>query len=198
MKKLVGAVFAVLFLLPVCANATPIDVNIYSNATISSGEYGTVNIYDTPPDQTTVTMTNGQIEYCNIFDTSVLNFSGGNVLVFSLYDTSNIFANATTSPGFDLYNDSIAYLHSLGNFINVRIYDNAKIHIYGTSLQLLIPEGTSGAVKGYWENGQSFTIALRNTGDFNPLTQVVLHEIPEPSTIFIFGLLSLFIRKRGN
>ena len=79
MEKLLGFVFAVLVLLPVCANATPIDVNIYSDTTISTGVYGTVNIYDTLPDQTTVTMTGGQVNSVYLYDSAILDYTSGHI-----------------------------------------------------------------------------------------------------------------------
>ena len=199
-KGLTKIILAILLLLPLCANATPIDVNIYSDETIEDGDvYGTVNIYDTPPDQTTVTMTGGDIEYCNIYDTANLNFSGGEILLVATYNNSKATINASTAGGgFELYDYSQVHLYDAGNFTNVQIFDNAELHVYGYDFSYDPSTTGTREIYGTWENGQSFKIALRQPSDYDPYTQVILHEIPEPSTISILGLLVLLVRKRGD
>jgi hypothetical protein len=78
------------------------------------------------------------------------------------------------------------------------IFDDAELHIYGYSLELMLPtsSGTSGGIKGIWDGGENFTIAFRNAGDFDPLTQVILHEIPEPCSGLIFTSLIFITRLR--
>jgi len=88
--------------------ATPVDVNIYSDTVIEDGdEYGTVNIYDTPPDQTTVTMTGGDISYCNLYDTTSLSFAGGDISLVTTYNSSSATVDVITTTGFNLYDNSI-------------------------------------------------------------------------------------------
>jgi hypothetical protein len=182
--------------------ATIVDVNIYSDAVIEDGdEYGTVNIYDTPPNQTTVTMTGGDISYVNIYDTASLNCNDGELHFLYLHDnaTATILGIDYLS-GLELHDSSELHIHegSPASSISAQIFNNAQLHIYGYSLQLHIPTsgGTSGAVTGYWESGEGFTIGFRNAGEFDPLNQVFLHEIPEPSTLSMLGVLLLFIERR--
>jgi hypothetical protein len=56
MKKKTTLLLAILFcILTTTIPALPIDIDIYSDTTISGGEYGTINVYDSPPKQTTIT-----------------------------------------------------------------------------------------------------------------------------------------------
>jgi len=51
--------------------------DIYSDTDIYSGSYPFINIYDTPPDHTTVNMYGGGSDYITTYDQSTLNFFGG-------------------------------------------------------------------------------------------------------------------------
>jgi hypothetical protein len=185
----------VLFVLVIIyqANALPVDVNIYSSTTIESGEYGTVNIYDTFPDQTIVDITGGDIEYCNVYNSSNLNYDGGEISLVSTYNNSNSIVNVDVATGFDLYNESKVHLHALGTSSSIQIYDDAQLHIYGYNLyydEIFAPN----QVTGQWENGQSFQIYLRNIYSYDP-TQVFLHEIPEPISVLLFAFGGLLLRR---
>jgi hypothetical protein len=187
----------VLFVLAIIcqANALPVDVNIYSSTTIEDGdEYGTVNIYDTLPDQTIVDMTGGDISYCNVYDTANLNYGGGEISLVSTYNNSSAIANVDVSTGFCLYDESKVYLYELGSSSSIFIYDDSELHIYGYNLEY---EETAlpNWVTGQWENGQSFQIYLRNITSYDP-TQVFLHEVPEPLTLFFLVSGSLILRKK--
>ena len=194
---LLTIIFAIL-LMPICANAMVVDVNFYSDATIENGDvYGKVNIYDTPPDQTTVTMTGGDISYVNIYDTANLNCSGGEILLVTTYNNSKATINSDSGAGFDLYNNSQVHLYGGGFSNSALIYDNAELHIYGYYLEYII--AGPDWVEGFWQpNDLFFRIFIRNSPYGTLRNNIFLHEIPEPSTFSIMVLLALFARRRGD
>jgi len=172
--------------------------NVYSDTTIASGVYDTVNIYDSldvPPIQTTVDMTGGEIDYCNVYDTAILNFEGGDIFVVISHNNSTVTINNNPSPAvLELYDNSKMYLYNgaAGPF-NALIYDNAELHIYGYNLNY-DETPSPNWVTGQWENGQDFKIYLRNIYSYDP-DQVILHEIPEPATFLLFTFGGLLLRK---
>ncbi len=173
-------------------------LDIYADDTIQNGDvYDTVNIYDSldvPPVQTTVDMTGGQISSCNVYDAAIFNLTGGNIGLIATYENSNANINIDISISFELHNNSKVYLHGLGTSSSIFIYDNAELHIYG--YDLFYDETPSpNWVTGQWENGQDFKIYLRNIYSYDP-DQVVLHEIPEPTTFLLFTFGSLLLRRR--
>ncbi len=191
------AILAVLFICTLSVNATVVDANIYSDTTISTGQYGTVNIYDSldiPPIQTNVDMTGGVIEYCNVYDTANFNLTGGDILLVRTYDNSIAYINSNVSSGLRLHNNSKVYLNALGASSNILMYDDAELHIYGYNLEYDEEIASLNKVTGQWRNGQDFRICLRNITTYNP-EQVFLHEIPEPATILLFTLGGFLLRR---
>lgn len=92
--------------------------NIYSDTDIHDGNYGLINIYDTPPNSTTVNMYGGLADYISTFDSSTLNFHGGNAEV-GAFGTSMInilggnVEHATTSGNGTIYFLGSDYTDSL-------------------------------------------------------------------------------------
>jgi hypothetical protein len=196
--KLLKFVFAVLFLLPVCANATPIDVNIYGNTTISSGDYGAVNIYDTPPDQTTVIMTGGTAESIWAYNSSIFNImQNGNVpWVVSAQDTSTILISGGSISSVQLVDSSIAHISGGSITGSLTTVGAATVHIYGKNFNFTLRYSNGpGWITGNWSDGSSFSIYYRNYEPF-PGTHLFLHEIPEPCTLGLVGL-GFFILRRN-
>lgn len=198
--RLVKSILAVLFVCAVCADAVPIDVNIYGDTTISGGEYGTVNIYDSldvPPIQTTVTMTGGSAESVWTYDSSIFNMQDGNILGWiTLRDSSNLTMTGGTVNDLELYNSTVAIL-SGGNItgtIGVGPGSSAIVHVYGKNFDHT-PLGPNGwSLTGDWANNNSFTIFFRTSEPF-PGTHLILHTIPEPCTLGLFGL-GIFLMRR--
>jgi hypothetical protein len=79
------------------ASAVP-DWDIYSDTDIYDGQYNLINIYDTPPDHTTVNMYGGSADFVGTFDSSTLNFYSGNAEV-GAFDTSIINISGGTLSG---------------------------------------------------------------------------------------------------
>jgi len=198
MKKQIITMF---LLFVTCQFAWGAVTNIYSDTTIGSGVYDTVNIYDSldvPPVQTTVDMTGGEIDSCHVYDTAILNFEGGNIFLVTSHNNSNVTINSVPSPDvFELYDNSEIYLQNGDYYTTVQIFDDAVLHIYGYNFDYDPSITGTNAVNGFWGNGEALRIALRSTPgvDYDPYTQVVLHEIPEPTTFLLFTFGSLLFRR---
>jgi hypothetical protein len=194
MKKI-----GLVLLLTVCQITWGTVTNIYTDTTIESGTYDTVNIYDSldaPPIQTMVDMTGGLIYSCDVYNTAILNFNDGEIGTIYTNNSSIVNMSSVNTPTMYLYNDSQIHIYNGSAGPSVSLYDNAELHIYGYNLDYdEIP--SPNWVTGQWENGQDFTIYLRNIYSYNP-SQVVLHEIPEPTTFLLFVFGGYVLRRNRN
>jgi hypothetical protein len=192
LKTTISILLAILILLPVCANATTMD--FYTDGWITDGNnFETVNVWN----DANVTMTGGYTLYCNLYNSSAFNFYDGDIGLFSTYQSAIVNVFADDDSGFDIYNQSQIHLFNGGNGSSAFIYDDAELHIYGYNLKYIV--GGPDQVVGFWPDYQSFSILIRNSPRGALRDNVFLHEIPEPSTLSLLGLLTLFIRrKRGE
>lgn len=93
--------------------------DIYNDTDIYDGNYGLINIYDTPPDHTTVNMYGGYADFVSTFDSSTLNFYDGNVEV-GAFNTSIINISGGILSGAEAWGNAVlhfgndAYSQSLG------------------------------------------------------------------------------------
>ena len=87
----------------------------------------------------------------------------------------------------DLYNDGIAYLYGAENIANVRIYNDAQLHVYGYSLEM-----DTSNIWGYNAEMEWFQIHIRNS--FVLEEHITLYEIPEPATLLLFTIGGLLLR----
>jgi len=89
MKTKLFTILAVIVLLRAANVQAVPNWDIYSDTDIYSGKYGLINIYDTPPEHTTVNMYGGSADYIGTHDSSTLNMYGGQADV-RVWDTSVI------------------------------------------------------------------------------------------------------------
>ena len=75
--------------------------------------------------------------------------------------------------------------------------DSGIINIYGYSLFKSTTGGIwdYGFVSGEWQNGETFEVSLYDSETYS---HVLLHEIPEPGTLFLLGLGSLLLRRKNR
>lgn len=201
--KAVILIMGVLLLCGGIVQATPIDINIYSSTTIDSGEYGIVNIYDTFPDQTIVTMTGGSIYSVWTYNSSIFQLQGGNVDrvinflpgYISAHNTSNIIMSGGTVGGLELFDSSVAHISGGDISGHLATFQTSAAHIYGKNFNFT-PNGSGGPgwITGNWADDTPFSIYYRNYEPF-PGTHLFLHEIPEPCMLGLFGIGSLILRK---
>ena len=187
MKKFSWTIFAVLILLPLCANATTIDFN--ENGTITDGNYfDRVNVWDSA----TVDMTGGQVLDFYAYQTSTVNLSGGTISWFYTSGSSALLnmSGGVIDRSLNVGGSSVTNLtggqipfYSTGAYISAG--DSATVNIYGYGFSL-----DGHYLSGYWADGTAFYIWLR--GSETP-SHVVL--IPEPVSILLFGLASLALRR---
>ena len=192
-KKLVLTVIILTFISNLTA-AVDWDITEGVNSIQSGDSYGNVNIYTTSTEPTTVNMTGGSIDTCNVYDTSVLSLEGGSITALKTYNNSSVYIDSDASTSFELYNGSSAHLSSSSSSVSVLIYDQAKLNIYGRNLdynELMSPN----IITGQWENGEAFTIYLRNIFSYDS-SQIILHEIPEPVSLLFLATGTLFFKRR--
>lgn len=137
MKTKIITMLAVIMLVPVSQVHAVLD--IYSNTVIQEGDYydTLVNVYDTPPDHTTVDMTGGFVHNLKSFDSSTVNMTGGEILTLDAYKTST----ANVSGGYVHYVH--AWAHSLVNFsgdatgATIGASDSGTLNMIGGTTQRL-------------------------------------------------------------
>lgn len=128
MKTKAITILAALMFLPV--SQVQAVLNIYSDAVIQEGDYydTVVNVYDTPPDYTTVDMTGGFVHNLRSYDSSIINMTGGEILTLGAYITS--IANVS---GGDVY--------------SLRAWDSATVNFSDDARSLsLVAGGDFGTV----------------------------------------------------
>ncbi len=166
-------------------------------------------------DYAVVNMSGGQVglQGASAGASGTLNILGGTVMgVVAARQTSelNIYGGALTS---DLWiqdsstanieggflNDVIVYggvLNLKGGTINGHLATTqpTEINVYGLNLDLNSSGGAlgQGVLTGTWADGSDFSIDLVD----NSASYMNLHIIPEPATLFLFGLGGLLLRRK--
>jgi hypothetical protein len=231
MKTKVITILAALMFLPV--PQVQAVLNIYSDAVIQEGDYydTVVNVYDTPPDNTTVNMTGGFVHNFRSYDSSVINMTGGEILTLDAYNTStanisggnvhSVFTrdHATTN----LYDGGIVFslgaarqsgvvnmkggiteylragesgiINLYGGTVNIYLnaWDSATVNIYGYGFDYDPSAGNwnGGQLAGFWLDDTPFIIDLAGSGTYSHINLV-----PEPSSLILFALGALLIRRK--
>ena len=129
-KKLAKIVLAILFVFPFCAQA----VTFTSDANIQSGDnyvYGG-DIYDTPPNHTTVTMTGGTVgDSMRVHDASILNMSGGNVFGLGALENSTVNISGGSVAGLDLYGNATATISQNAIIYSAAVMESSILNMNG-------------------------------------------------------------------
>jgi hypothetical protein len=212
-----------------------INWEVYSDATMGPGDnYGFVDVYDTPPDNTTLEVTGGSA-YIVAHDQSTVDIFGGGISNLDNNDlsTSNIYGgqiygeiwarnqstvNITNGlvnwvNGFDqslidISGGDIFALKAIGDSeINIsggqiteRIiaeeYSTINFYGYGFNYNPTGGEWNGGQLTGFWSDDTPFSIDLNNWDDIT-FEHVNLYTIPEPTTLLLFGLGGLLLRRRA-
>ena len=227
--KIITILLAVMFL-PV--SQVQADLFFYSDTVIQEGDYydTVVNVYDTPPDHTTVDMTGGFVHYLRSYDSSIINMNGGEILTLETFNTStanisggdvrSVFTwdNATTnlydggsvfslgagvSGTINMMGGTTEYLHAGGSCTfnlyggivkdSINAWDSATINIYGYGFDYDPSAGkhNGGLLTGFWFDDTTFTIDL-----YDPVTYDHINLVPEPSSLILFALVCLFLRRK--
>ncbi len=130
---------------------------------------------------------------------AVLNLNGGHIAsLHNIHGRLNMFGGSITYfyAGFD----EGAYLYG-GNVTTMESFD-APIHVYGYDFQYIDNPGpigiNGGYLTGYWEDNTYFSIGCRDEpGSWSTYYDgVVLHEIPEPTTLLLLTLGAVMLRRK--
>jgi hypothetical protein len=148
MKMKVITILAAVMFLPVSQVQAVLD--IYSDTVIQEGDYydTVVNVYDTPPDHTTVDMTGGFVHNLRSYDSSIINMTGGEILTLEAYNTSS--ANVSGGEVYSL---------SAWDSATVNFYDDARSLSLGSFGDFGIVNMTGGSTE-YLGAGYSGTINI--------------------------------------
>jgi hypothetical protein len=191
MKKLVGAIFAIL-LLPVYVYA----YDFYDDGWITDGNvFDTVNIYN----DANITMTGGEVGTLDSYNYSHLGLTNGFISVWLDGHNSSIIEMSGGYVGHVALMDSSIMHWSGGNidgYISIR--DDAILHVYGKDFLYVAGGGYGfGWLSGHWANGSDFTILFRHLPEpFPPESSVILHIIPEPCTFGLIGFGFFILRRK--
>lgn len=200
----------VLFHFSQIANA--IDVTFTKNDIIQDGDdYGWVYVYG---DTTTVNMTGGGVGNLWSYNSSTTNVSGGVVAYAQTNDQSTInisggviheprawydgTINVTDGECWNVEVGGGEFNISGGQITGKGIYVASGVaNIYGYSFDY--NSSRDPQLTGFWPDNTPFGITFWNPGNVEPhdsYDYVVLHEIPEPATLFLLGLGVVLIKKK--
>ncbi len=142
MKKILAKiVLAILFVFPFCAQA----VTFTSDANIQAGNnWMNVNIYDTPPNHTTVTMTGGTVnDSMVVYNASTLNMSGGNVFGLGALENSTVNISGGYVAGLDLHDNATATISQNASIYSAATFDSSILNMNGGTIDRLSARDTS-------------------------------------------------------
>lgn len=173
---------------------------------------GTSEVY--ARNESTVNIGDGVVYTLDSYDFSMVNIFGGQTYHVTAYNTGtvNVLDNATLDTlfahNFGVVNMSGGKTSRIGatEFSTVNLSgglvtddlaagDSGIINVYGYYLDKSATGGKfgNGFVWGEWESGVPFNFDFYGTDTYS---QVILHEIPEPSTFTLIIAGSLLFRKR--
>jgi hypothetical protein len=172
--------------------ATCVDVDFYSDATIDNGDvYDNVFVYDTPPDQTTVDMWGGTIGAALPHDSSTFNMYGGQIhagMGLSDWSTVNIYDG--TLQGTFWVMDS-AWLNIYGGDVSLNspmLSESSTVNIFGYDFAY-----DGWELTGFLSDHSAFSITEMTGDDYSHMNLVV---IPEPSSLALLALGALLAKRR--
>jgi hypothetical protein len=190
--KLLKIVLAILFLLPVCANAT--NITFTSDANIQAGDsWGNVYIHDTLPAHTTVTMTGGSVtDSMTVYDASKFNMYAGYLNSLSAHGSNTINVYGGSVNGLGSADAAVIFSLRGGSVTFINTDSHAAVNIYGYNLAKTNTGGMFGygQITGFWQDNSQFTINLVGSGTYSSI-----NLIPEPATLLLFGASAFILRK---
>ena len=144
MKTKIITILAAIMLLPVSKVRAVLD--IYSDTVIQEGDYydTVVNVYDTPPDNTTVDMTGGFVHNLRPYDSSIINMTGGEIQTLETFNTSTANISGGSIYGVSAWDYTTVNLSVTGNVTALHARVSGTINMMGGSAEYLgaIDSGT--------------------------------------------------------
>lgn len=172
--------------------------NVWVNNSAVLNMSGGYTTYIYTNNSSTLHITGGKIFKVESQGNSITSISDGDVAKIYCYDTSvlNVYG---WQNGLGLSDSPliVASGHSVVNIFQgnargqLNAYDNSIVHIYGKNFNF-----QSNFLTGTWVNGTDFSLYMR--GQFELPSQIVFHEIPEPTSaaVMILGALWMVAKHR--
>jgi hypothetical protein len=154
-EEIVSARFVFLFILVLILLSSSLaqaleDWDIYSDADIIDGHYNLINIYDTPPDHTTVNMYGGSADFISTFDYSTLNFFNGNAQV-GAFEKSIINISGGVLSGAGAWDNGVIYFGNDADSQSIDVGEYGIANMYGGTVDYL-HAGGSGMINIFGGN----------------------------------------------
>ena len=209
------SIFVLGILCIMCSIADPVvAMLVASNFTIQDGDdYSSevIQIYNTEPLITTVTMTGGDVyalvpyessvvniidgyvDYTVPYDSATINMSGGGTYNIRSYDSSTVNFSGGTVAYLGAFDSSTVNIAG-GVVTNVSGYGSSTINLYGKDFFVSDTGGNrgDGYITGNWADDTLFYISIFNNPDygFETIDHINLNIVPAPPA-FLLGSLGL-------
>ncbi len=195
MRKIILTILAAIVLFGVCP-VQAVNIEFRTDTIIRPGEvYDIVSVYDTPPDASTVHMFGGSIKSVQSYDSSIVNIHDGEVwwsITTRDFGTINIYGGSLNLEYLAV--SDLCTLNIYGGDVyigNSPVFsDSSSVNIYGYGFNY------DGArlLTGYLSDDSHFFMGECYPSDYALLNLIV---IPEPATLLLVGIGTIFLRKRG-
>lgn len=174
-------------------------------------DVGTVSVVDTIDGSKHVEINGTVANDIWLMERTSMTFDSGNARVRTR-ESSVLTFNAGFSETLELHGNSGAYLHG-GDISYIMAFENSQVHFYGYGFEIIRYDATvmgtigpvDGLVAGFWADGTPFSIDVGNyhnedSSIDNSITfdHFVFHEIPEPTTLYLFACGLLVAAKKGK
>ncbi len=171
-KKLL-TILAVVILLSMWSVPAYAVWDIYSDTDIYSGFYDFINIYDTPPDHTTVNMYGGGSDFIMTYDSSTLNIMGGSADI-----------GAADFSVINMYGGDIGYIKAC-NYAVVNFFDSDDSTSLGAEdfANIYVKGGNIGNLHAH-QSGVIYVYAGYMSGHAGAASSIIADDF---SAINIYG-----------
>ncbi len=175
------AIVIILSLMGVSYAAMDWEITDGSEIIQEGDEYSKVSIYNSAM----VEMSGGVVSGIDAYNSSTLTLRGGSVGARGLYtyNSSVVNIHGWTDGLKVVANDSSTVNLFQGNTNgSVNPYGSSTVHIYGTDFDFSV-NISSGTLTGKWADETDFSLFFR--GETELPSQVILHQVPEPTTLIL-------------
>jgi hypothetical protein len=176
------------------------DIIINTDAQLGQdAQFIVVTVNGTAPHTPKLAIYGGSIGTLIVNGTAEITMSGGTISSdFYVFDPENLDDDGIIRCPYEndlSLNDTSTMIMSGGVIEgHISIAAGARMDLYGDTFQSL-PDGRSNVhLLGYWQNDQPVNLYFVT----NSFDRVILHEIPEPATLILFGFGGLLLRRGSS
>ena len=175
LRKKILTILAVVLFAGTGLYAVPVDKIFTEDGVIQDGdEYRYVDIYDTPPGRTTVSMLGGSVNGLIAYDSSVLNFTGGTISILYAHDFSTINVSGGYIHTPFAWDYSTINISGTFNAVEVSTTGEGIVNVIGGTMKSVAVWG--GVVNLY---GGTITDTVHDVGGW---VNVFGHDLEKSST----------------